>query len=213
MSQSILIRHASYGIELVDALTGGPLVGTSTVTVDSGVEPFLVGSSRWVFEDLPEGPATFTITAQGYMPLVVLAADLGSDVPAASAPGFLARVVMTPRTGYPFPTTLTRIVGQVFLDSSVDPATPPVAGAVVTITPRHRSGPTTFVDDPDVTLLTTEEGQYTYWFFPDPDQDPPLVNELVVSAHTETLGAGPITVEPIHPHAVTDVPAIHLSSL
>src|SRR5262245_52970108 len=50
LSQSILIRHASYGIELVDALTGGPLFGDSAVTVDSGVEPFVIAGSRWIFE-------------------------------------------------------------------------------------------------------------------------------------------------------------------
>lgn len=211
MSTNILVRHASYGLELVDALTGGPLLGPSAVTVDSGVEPFMIGGSRWIFEDLPAGPATFSISAQGYMPLVVLAADLEGDVPAATAPGLLARVSMTPRTGYPFPTTLTRIVGQVFLHASVDPAAPPVAGAVVTITPRHRSGPSAFTDDPDVTLLTTDDGQYTYWFLPDPDQDPPLVNELIVSVESGSLSADPLTVTTIHPHAVTNVPRIELS--
>jgi hypothetical protein len=210
--QSVIVRHASYGLELVDALTGGPLLGRSAVVLASGdVEPFLANASRWVFEDLPAGAATFSIEADLYVPRQLTTGTLALpySVPPATSPGALVRVLMMPRTGYPFPPTLTRVVGQVRLDPSVDPASPPVAGAEVAITPRHNDGTTT-VDDPDITVYTTEDGQYTLWFVADPDRNPPIANELVATASAGGYG-GSLSTQTLIPNKVTSADPIFLS--
>ncbi len=210
MAKTIILRHASYGLDLIDALTGGPLVGQSSVThVGGDVEPFLLNESRWAFEGIAAGSATFDVRANYYLPRQVTTTDLGVSVPADTVPGALVRVLMMPRTGYPFPTTLTRVVGQVRLDPSIDPATPDVEGATVTITPRHH-GTSATVDEADVIIETTEDGQYTLWFHPDPSLDPPLPNELIVNVTFGAYGGGTGTMT-LDPNAVTSAPLVYLS--
>ena len=61
----VIVRRVSYGIELVDEFTEGELVGTSRILAVRAVAPgdevsgvqFLVGRSRWVFENLREALA------------------------------------------------------------------------------------------------------------------------------------------------------------
>ena len=97
---------------------------------------------------------------------------------------------------------------------SVDPHTPPVAGATVTLTARHHHvtpPPATTVDDADVSVTTTDNGQYTFWFFADPTKDPPLPNELLVTAQSGALTGSLATPLTLTAGAVTNAPPIYLS--
>lgn len=201
MSSELLIRHANYGLELSDALTGGPLLGKSSVAaevlvvplsgVKTNVEPFLVNRSRWVFEDL-ETDVRISVAADFYLTTVF---ETGSgSVPAvpATGNGLLVRVEMIPRTGYPFAANLTRVVGVVRLASSVDPNQPRLPGATVTVTPYYGNPP---VAGPGVTTATADDGQYVMWFLPDPDQSEPLPSSFDAEASAELVIHGvPITV-------------------
>ena len=206
MGTDVAVQRASYGLELVDALTGGPLVGRNAVVeTSSQAAPYLVNASRWVFQTLPTTPATFVITADFYVGQTV---TTGSTTlpdgtvppdPTSSGPGYLATITMMPRTGYPFPPTLTRVVGLVQFASA------PVAGATVTLTPTHdqpatSSQPASSVPDPAVTVTTTDDGQYTYWLLPQFTkttdstgkviyvmESPPIANQLTVGV-TAILG-------------------------
>jgi hypothetical protein len=185
----VVAQRACYGLELVDALTGGPLIGPNTVVETTGLmaSPFRVNASRWVFTSLPRAStappsatATFVISTRFYVPqtLTTGAATLPNPTLVGPGPGYLATVTMMPRTGYPFSSTLTRVVGLVQLDPSVNPASPPVPNASVTLTPVHAPPSPPSVDETPVTVTTTDDGQYTYWFLPIITDDPPLANQL-----------------------------------
>jgi len=210
---SVIVTNSSYALELVDALTGGSLFGHSAVTeTNSGVTPYRVNASRWVFEGLPSGAtANFEITARHYVPQTVTTGGTLPD-PQDGQPGFLAVVTMMPRTGYPFPASLTRVVGLVRLDSAVDAASPAVPQAAVTLTPGHQAGGT--VNDPPVTVTTTEDGQYTFWFLPQLTDDPPIANRLSATATATVNGVvrtGSLPLTNLNPNDVTYVPHMLLS--
>lgn len=199
----VIIRHANYGIELVDELTDGPLVGQSLVTftpvgplvASSGPVVFTVGRSRWVFEDLGQN-VVFSIHADHYIGRVL---ETDADLPAVppdDAPGVLAEVSLKPGPGYPFPPTLTRGVGQVRLHADVDPTEPVVVGAKVTITPMHGASP-----GANFETYTDQSGQYAVWFLPDSSLDPPWATGFDAEAEATvdiggvpTLVTGSITV-------------------
>lgn len=159
----LLSRRVTFGLELVDALTGGSLVGTSRVSFTLTGPPvpgpdvvsYLVGRSRWVFEEL-RTDVTFTIESQFYHTETVA-------VPAASLDGSIQTVLLRPRTGYQFPTALTRVVGLVRLISGV-----PAPGANVQVFPLHFVAATSsFIAGAVIETQTTEDGQYVVWFTPE----------------------------------------------
>src|SRR6185295_16387207 len=102
----IIRRRASIGVELTDELSGDTLVGGSQVRVFRAAAPaqeltplsFLVGRSRWVFENLdrdlgPGEEALFSIDAEHYFSesvesgqtAVTLADPSGIAVPSLAA--------------------------------------------------------------------------------------------------------------------------------
>jgi hypothetical protein len=197
LGADIVVRAANYGLQLVDALTLGPIVGSSAVVeLSSGMVPYLADDSRWVFTALPAAPATFQITADFYVPQTLKTGGLILPDPVTGGPGFLATVTMMPRTGYPFPPTLTRVVAQVRLGAGVDPTKPPVPNAVVTLIPLHGATP-----DLPVTLATTDDGQFTYWFLPEQSMTPPVADHITVhvkdgSGHVGNLMPSPFALNP-----------------
>lgn len=227
----VVLQRASYGLELVDALTGGPLVGRSTVVVTSTqATPYLVNASRWVFSTLLPTPpplvippATFVITADFYVGQTVTTGPTGNVLPdgtmlvlpnpTAGGPGYLATIPMMPRTGYPFSPTLTRVVGLVQYGSA------PVPNAAVTLTPVPQPATPTAV-----TVTTTDDGQYTYWFLPrflpqlegKPPvlETPPIANQLTGSVSATvggTLRTGSLALLNLVLNGVTNAPPILLS--
>ena len=209
MSADVVTRSANYGLELVDGLTDGPLLGRSTVVeTTTHLTPYRVNASRWVWEGLrARVPATFVITADHYVPRTVTTGATDPNPPASGVPGYLARVRMWPRTGYPFSPTLTRVVGLVRFATSVDPTSPPVPAAAVTFTAVHLSGGSS-TSDPAVVVQTADDGQYTFWFHPivpptgTPPPDPPLANQVAVTA-TATDASGVVRTGSLAQFAVT----------
>lgn len=159
----LISRRVSYGLELVDGLTDGSLLGTSRVSFQltgpavPGPDPvqYLVGRSRWVFEEI-RTDVVFTVDADFYHSETII-------VPAASLNGTIQKVTMQPRTGYPFPNALTRAVGLARLLSGI-----PVDGATVQVFPLHFDPiSSTFVTGAMIPTQTTEDGQYVVWFTPE----------------------------------------------
>lgn len=195
MDDELIIRRASYALELVDGLTGGPLVGSSQVAFEltgppvAGPEPvmFLVNRSRWVFEQL-QNDVVFSIEAEHYLPEK-------RTVTAAELTGALAIVAMSPRTGYPFPPALTRAVGSVRLVSGE-----PVPDATVMVTPLHLvTSSSTFIAGPTLTARTADDGQYVVWFRPqtglsDPSAQPTASRFNAVASATVDIGGVPTPV-------------------
>lgn len=191
----LLVRHANYALELIDELTGDELIGSSTVLVNpvgspppppSSVEvtSFLVGRSRWVFENLV-GEVVFDIGSDFYLGQQL---ETGTDidpVPPDTDPGTVVTVQLVPRTGYPFSPALTRAVGAVRLASSVDPNESLVANAQITVTPIHSESPR--VEGTPFTTLTADDGQYVVWFLPDPMLEPPSPVAFDVLAESDVL--------------------------
>jgi hypothetical protein len=226
VSVDVVGIQPSYGLELVDVLTGGPLVGPSFVeeTTSSGTA-YLAQPSRWVFQGLnTTAPANFEIRARHYLSQTLVTGSLAYPNPTAGVPPNVVVVPMMPRTGYPFSPTLTRVVGLVRLDPSVDLTSPPVPNATVVLTPSHYHlppppppplppPPPVIVPDAPVTVTTTEDGQYTYWFLPElGGVHPPIANQLSVQVTVPmtTLHGG--TSMPFHltPNGVTYAPTVLL---
>jgi hypothetical protein len=179
-----IVRQASLGLELVDELTDDSLVGDSHVGVfrtavpDQELTPttFLVGRSRWVFENLGTSEELrLVVDADRYFSEVLetgqtvptLADPAGVAIPSVAVPGGFVRVRLRPRTGYPFTSGFTLVVGSVLFDGA------PVTGADVTVTPLFQVGTTpgnTTPGTPFVTL-TADDGQFVAWLFPDITQD------------------------------------------
>jgi hypothetical protein len=213
LSSDVIVQSANYGLELVDALTGGPLVGSSAVVETfSLVAPYLVNGSRWVFENLPAQPASFVITADFYVTQTVTT-GIAIPNPALGGPGYLATIQMVPRTGYPFPPTLTRVVGLVRLDTSIDPLGSPVPDATVTLTPSHVPPPPAApvpVPDPSVVVTTTDDGQYTLWFVPQLGESPPIANQITGSVTDGVGHTGSLAALTLVPNSVTYAPTVTL---
>jgi hypothetical protein len=180
-------RRASLGLELLDELTSEALVGNSTVRVfrasapDQELTPteFLVGLSRWVFEDLdPTEEVRLVVDADNYFSEVLetgstaetLADPEGIDIPSVVTDPDGSKFVsvrLRPRTGYPFPNALTRVVGSVLFGGS------PVVGATVAVTPRYGTSSSSTPGTPVFHTLTADDGQFVAWLFPNSTQDPP----------------------------------------
>jgi hypothetical protein len=203
VSVDVVVQGACYGLELVDALTGGPLLGwNAAVETSTQTKPYRVNASRWVFTMLPAAPVEFAITAELYVGQTV---STGGTLPnpTASGPGYLATIMMMPRTGYPFSPTLTRVVGL------VEYASAPVAGATVDLIPTHQGSP-----DSTVTVMTTDDGQFTYWFLPQLGKTPAIADQLTgtVSATINgTSRTGTVSQTTLVPNSVSYALIITLS--
>ncbi len=202
----VVVRHANYGLELVDELTGTALLGSSRVSYSlvgapvpsAGPVVFELGNARWVFEDLAQD-VVFQIQTEHYLPRQL---QTGLDLPAVPTslvPGVFAPVALQPRAGYPFPPSLTRAIGSIKLDASLDPLKSPVVGAQVVVTPKHGASPAA-----TYTTFTDEGGQYVVWFEPDPTLTPAWSTSFDVAATAvvdiggvPTPVAGNITAQPI----------------
>jgi hypothetical protein len=196
-----IVRHANYGLELVDALTGEALIGRNAVTLreidlsppmPAPVEPvvFLVNRSRWVMENL-DHDVLFEISADYYLGEELAAGVDLPPVPPSDLPGTLVTVSLKPRTGYPFPRALTRAVGAVRVDPSLDPTTPLVPGAQVSITPIHSESPP--VEGDVFETRTADDGQYAVWFQPDPALEPATAVAFDATAvATVVVGGSPM---------------------
>jgi len=217
-SGELIVQTATLGLELIDELTNGSLVGTSSVTVSLVSIPglvitptqFLVGRSRWVFENLdPTEEVRLVIEASGYFSetlqtdqsLPTLVEPTGLPVPSVAAPPSLVQVVLRPRSGYPFQGSLTRVAGSVLLAGA------PVAGASVVVTPR-------FVDPLDDTAtvpgtpfntLTSDDGQFVAWLFPDITQDHPTPVAFDVAVDAGGGHTGSVSDQPLVPQTVNAV--------
>jgi hypothetical protein len=197
----LVIRRVSYGLELVDQLTQGPLVGASRVSFEvtgtwSGPEPTLyrVNRSRWVFEEDLQGGAfsvVFTVEADFYQTQIITVLD-------ANLTGTIQKVEMVPVVGYPFTRALTRVIGLARHSSGI-----PVPGAQVDFTQHFviaGSDPPTFIGGPalDYTTFTDESGQYVAWFTPealsDPNARPTAARFDATATGTVDLGSGPVSV-------------------
>jgi hypothetical protein len=224
----VLGQQPSYGLELVDAITGGPLVGPSHVVETSGIGlAFRARPSCWVFEGLSTTmPANFKIEALHYIAQQITTDGVTYPNPTAGVASNVVQVTMMPRTGYPFSPTLTRVVGLVRVDPASNPASPVVVGAVATITPIHYYQPPTppppapqvppppvIVPDTPFSVPTTDDGQYTAWFFPDylGNVQPAIPNQLSITV-TATGFPAPVTVQvnPLTPNGVTYAPTVLL---
>jgi hypothetical protein len=187
MSGDSVVRRASYGLELVDELTQGELVGTSQVSFDPVAPPlagsaplsFLVNRSRWVFENL-DADVVFSIAADHYLPVSVQTGGSIPGVPNADDAGVLATVTLRPRTGYPFAPSLTRVVGEVRVSAAIDPLRSLVFDAQVTITPLHADS--AVPEGPDLVTKTADDGQYVMWFLPDLSKEPPTATAYRATA-------------------------------
>jgi hypothetical protein len=196
----VVERRARVGIELVDALTGGPVLAASRVSID-GAQVLRATRSRWFVEDDLPALATFLVEAVGYVAETVPVA-----VPPVGAPGVLVEVPLKPRTGYPFPPALTRVVGLVVFDDTGLPA----HNAEVVVTPEHGA-----VDGAPLATRTTDDGQYAMWFLPALGAlSPPIADgyrvdaQLVVGATTFT---GSLPAQPLSPNRRNDAPVLRLT--
>lgn len=218
-----IVRTASLGLELADELSDDAILGGNRVRVfrasapDQELRPttFLVGASRWVFENLPtteevrlviESDLYFgeTLETGQTLPTLVEPAPGGVSVPSLTTPapdGRFVRVRLRPRTGYPFSTAFTRVVGSVLLAGA------PVVGADVTVTPRYQVGTTpgsSTPGSPAFATLTSGDGQFVAWLFPNIAEDNPAP---VAFDAAVTFGAatGSVTDRPIVPQTVNGV--------
>lgn len=161
----IVVADVRLGLDLRDALTGGPLIGSVVVSVP-GIDTaqiYRTQASTYAVEAVPAGVATFRIESPNYV-----GQDVVATVPAVSSAAALVPVTLQPRTGYPFPTALTRVLGMVRYQPS--PAVPPVlaAGAEIRVRGVYQpvSGPPSPVNGPPLDTFVTDDGQYTAWFLP-----------------------------------------------
>ena len=175
---NVVERRARIGVELIDALTGVAVIGANRVVVE-GVEGLRATTSRWFVEDVLPATASVAIQADGYLPETINVA-----VPPAGDPGVLVEVRLKPRTGYPFPASLTRVLGLVVFDATGAPA----SDASITVIPRHGT-----VDGTPLTTRTTEDGQFAMWFLPVAGGlTPPLADGYRIDAQI-VVGGVPFT--------------------
>ncbi len=208
MSADVVVQATNYALDLVDAITLGPIQGSSAVVeMNSGMVPYLVNGSRWVFDALPAAQAVFVITSDYYVTqTITTTVTPGFPDPVVGGPGYLATVTMAPRTGYPFPPTLTRVVAQAKRVVVVGEPATPVPNAIVTLTAFHAGSP-----DTAVTLTTTDDGQFTYWFLAETTKTPPVADTITVhvtdGVHSGDLHPSPFT---LVPNGVNYAPTITL---
>lgn len=209
MGNDLVIHDIRYGFELVDALTGGPAIGPTRVAVaGQDAMGYPLPRARWAFERLaPDVPTSFDVEADLYLPRLGIepGADEMPPIPDDDphAQGVVVRVELEPRTGYPFPAHLTRLVGAVRYQGRW------VAGASVTTTPRFGA-----VAGEARETRTASDGQYTVWFEPDPTQAPalPTTCDLIVEATIDgVVRAATRTGVSIEGHRVCGVAVIELT--
>jgi hypothetical protein len=192
-------RRSRLGIELIDALTGAPVVTASRVNV-GGAEVLHATGSRWFVEDALPATVIVVVDAEGYVSEAVSIA-----LPAGDDPAPLVEVRLKPRTGYPFPPSLTRLVGLVVFDATELPA----RGAEVTVTPEHGGVAAT-----TLATRTTDDGQFAMWFLPASALAPPLAAGYRVDAQIVVDGitfTGSLSSQPLLPNRRNDAPILRLT--
>ena len=221
VSGELIVQSASLGLALIDELTNGSLVGVSNVVVSLASAPetvltptmFLVGRSRWAFENLsPTDEVRLAIQADGYLSetlatnqtIPTLADPGGVTVPSVAGPPSLVQVRLRPRTGYQFQGALTRIAGSVLL------AGVPVTGALVAVTPRYQDPSNPAISDPGTPVfntLTADDGQFVAWLFPNIAQDhpTPVAFDVAVTsgAHSGSLTDQPLVLQTVNGVTIT----------
>lgn len=220
MTDETVAPAATYGIELIDALTNSPLFGSSALVTDAppvdAVRQFKIGRARWIFENL-RADVSIDVTADFYLSeSITTGVAPVPAVPAAGQPGVFHELLMTPAPGYPFAATLTRVLGEVRIDASLDPSEPAVQGVEVEVIASH-SGTETAAQ----TRVTTATGQYTVWFLPDPMLTPRLATAFRVQVQpttidvlgSPTLVEGSVPLTPLIPQAVTNAPVLRLTQV
>ncbi|MBX3249809.1 MAG: hypothetical protein KF901_21710 [Myxococcales bacterium] len=162
---NIVEADVRLGLDLVDGLTGDRLVGPSEVTnadVDTALVYRTTGST-YAIERIPAGATTFRVEAAHYV-----AREVVATIPAPPGVGPILTVTLLPRTGYPFPLGLTRVVGSVRYQA--ESMVPPIlaVGAEVRVRGVYdtSSGPSSPLNGPPFDTLVTDDGQYTAWFRP-----------------------------------------------
>lgn len=191
-------RRSHLGIELIDALTGAPVVGASRVDV-GGAEVLRATSSRWFVEETLPATVTIVADADGYVSETISVALSPAD------PAPLVEVRLKPRTGYPFPPSLTRVIGLVVFDATELP----VRGAEVTVTPEHGGAAGAIL-----VTRTAGDGQFAMWFLPVSALAPPLADgyrvdaQIVVGSVTFT---GSLSSQPLLPNRRNDAPILRLT--
>jgi len=196
----VVERRARVGLELVDAITGGPIIGASRVVVGGAdIDVRRANRARWLVENVSLPLMTFVVDAEHYVTETI-------DVmtPPEADPGVLVEVVLTPRTGYPFAASLTRVVGQVVIDATGLPA----SGADVTVTPARGGSPGT-----PLATRSTDDGQYVMWFLPDPAASPPIADRYRVDAQLPDGGitlSGSLSLRPLQAGRRNDAPVLRL---
>jgi hypothetical protein len=125
-------------------------------------------------------------------------------VPSAPAP--LIEVSMRPRTGYPFPPSLTRLVGLIVFDDTglIAP------GAQVKVYAEHGGA-----SGASASFYAADDGQYTAWFLPEASGfTPPLADGYQVAAFASRGGVdftGSLSSQPLAPNRRNDAPVIRLT--
>jgi hypothetical protein len=197
-------RHACLGVDLVDALTGGPVVGGSrVVAVGQDADAIRANRSRWFFETALAPSTDLSIVADYYVP-----ETRAVTVPPPTEPGALVEVRLLPRTGYPFGLGVTRVVGSVVFDIGGAPA----IGAIATVQPLHTGSGT----EPAVVTRTTDDGQYVMWFAPLNGATPPLADAYSVSVQIDvggTMFAGALPAAPLAANRVNHAPVVRLEEV
>lgn len=197
---NVVERRARFGIDLVDDLTGMAVVAANRVVVENE-EALRATTSRWFVEGSLPPIASVTIEAEGYVPAAITV-----TVPSPGDPGVLVEVRMKPRTGYPFPSSLTRVIGLVVFDDTGAP----VREANVTVTPRHAGA-----DGVPLATRTTDDGQFAMWFLPSPaPTTPPLADGYRVDAQIAVDGTaftGSLSPQPLLPNRRNDAPVLRLT--
>lgn len=194
----LIERRSRLGIELIDALTGAPVVSASRVDV-GGAEVLRATGSRWFVEDALPTNVTVVVDADGYVPETVTVALPSGD------PAPLVEVRLKPRTGYPFPASLTRVVGLVVFDATDVPA----RGADVTVTPQHGGSAVA-----SLVTRTADDGQFAMWFLPVSTLSPPVADGYRVDAQIVVDGVtftGSLPAQPLLPNRRNDAPTLRLT--
>lgn len=207
-----IVRRANYGVDLLDELTGDALVGASQISAEilssttngnaTSPTPFRANASRWVFEGL-DGDVRISIAADLYVGATI-ETGMGEipAVPAATDAGVLVPVALKPRTGYPFPPSLLRVVGRAAVDAAVDPAMPPIEGARVEVVPKYGDTP-----GDAFSTRTTDDGQFVAWFLAAPNFSPSIPDacDIAVTVDATTKTAEDV---PLLPAQVNYAPAM-----
>lgn len=195
----VIERSVRLGLELVDELTGRPISGPAQVSLRALDRELLPASpGRWFVEGALPPTVVVTVDASGFVP-----EETSVAVPPVPTPGRLLQLRLKPAVGYPFPPSITWLVGSVLVDSSGAPA----PGAEVLVTPLHAA-----VDGSILSTRTDSGGQFVAWFRPT-SSTPPLADSYRLTATAVIDGVGHVATLPATPliaNQRNDAPVLRL---